>query len=543
LDRETRQGSVEIDGGHVRNESRDVGSEDRRRVYNTAVSWRTLPRPFNAAAFFVDRHVAEGRGRRTAFRHAGRALTYAEVASASARFAGVLADRGVETEHRVLLALDDSPEFVAAFWGAVRLGAVAVPVNTLMTAAEYAVLLDDSRARVAVVDPSVAPRLQGVRATSPWLRHVLVPGPALERDLDKASPAGVAATVADDAMYWGYTSGSTGAPKAAIHSHRDFVAAADLVGIGLFGLGPDDVVFSASKMSFAFGLGNTLYFPARVGAAALLVAGRPEPKRVLETIAAERPTAFFAVATLYARLLEADAAGHDLSSLRLCVSSGEALPPAVFDGWRDRVGLELVDVVGSTEALHDFIANPPGRARRGSAGRVIPGFEAVVVDDAGVPVPAGTVGHLLVKGPTTALTYWNRPERTRATMQGEWLRTGDMFRQDADGWFHFAGRADDMLKVGGQWVSPAEVEARLVEHPAVAEVAVVGRPDAGGLVRPHAAVVLAAGQVASAALVEELRAFAAAALPAFKVPRTVEVVAELPKTATGKMQRFRLRAP
>jgi benzoate-CoA ligase family protein len=498
----------------------------------------------NAAAFFVDRHVAERRGGRTAFRYAGRAITYGEVADLAARFAGLLADRGVEIEHRVLLALDDSPEFVAAFWGAVRLGAIAVPVNTLMRADEYAFVLNDSRARVAVVEPAVAGRLAAVRASCRWLRHVLVRGPELEQRIEKASPVEVAPTVADDAMYWGYTSGSTGRPKAAVHSHREFAAAADLVGVGVFGLGPDDLVFSASKMSFAFGLGNTLYFPARVGGAALLVPERLEPRRVLEIIAAERPTAFFAVATVYARVLDAaDAGRHDLSSLRLCVASGEALPPAVFDAWRQRFGLDLVDVVGSTEALHDYIANRPGQVRRGAAGRVVPGFEARLVDDEGRSVPPGTVGHLLVKGPTTALCYWNRPDRTRATMLGEWLRTGDMFWQDAEGWFYFAGRSDDMLKVHGQWVSPAEVEARLVEHPAVAEAAVVGRPDADGLVRPHAFAVLAGGRSPAPALLDDVRAFVAAALPAFKVPRTIEVVAELPKTATGKVQRFRLRAP
>jgi benzoate-CoA ligase family protein len=365
-----------------------------------------------------------------------------------------------------------------------------------------------------------------------------------------AAPASLpaAATVREDMAYWGYTSGSTGRPKAAVHSHKDFLAAADLVGVGVFGLTEDDLVFSASKMYFAFGLGNSLYFPARVGAASVLVADRLTPERAFEVIAVERPTVFFAVATLYARMLEVPAAERrfDLSSLRLCVSSGEALPVPVFDAWRERFGHDLVDVVGSTEALHDFIANRPGAVRRGSAGQVVPGFEARLVDDAGAPVPAGSVGHLLIKGETLAPYYWNRLERTRATMLGEWARTGDMFSRDADGYFYFAGRADDMLKVSGQWVSPAEVEALLVEHPGVVEAGVVGVPADDGLVHPHAAVVLTsshrpASPTEADALAAELRAWVKGRAAGYKVPRTIEFVDDLPKTATGKIQRFKLR--
>ena len=501
-----------------------------------------LPTGLNAATFFVDRHVAEGRGARTAFRFRGRSLTYAEVAAGVDAVAADLARRGLDAEDRVLLALPDAPALVTAFWAVVKLGAVAVPVSTLMAADEYEFLLNDSRARLAVVAEEVAPRVAAARGRGPWLRDVVVAGD----ELGGAPGARVAAapTTREDAMYWGYTSGSTGAPKAAVHSHKDFVAAAELVGRGVFGLGPDDRTFSASKMSFAFGLGNTLYFPALTGGSAVLVPERPTPEQAFAVVAAERPTVFFAVPTLYARMLEVEDAEHrwDLSTLRYCVSSGEALPPALFDRWGERFGLELVDVVGSTENLHDFIANRPGEARRGSVGRLVPGYEARLVDDEGRPVPADAVGHLLIKGETTAPCYWNRLERTRRTMLGEWLRTGDMFARDADGFFYFAGRADDMLKVGGQWVSPTELEAHLGEHPAVLEAAVVGRPDADGLVRAHAAVVLREGVAVGTALAGELRRFLAARLPGYKVPRAIEIVAELPKTATGKIQRFRLRA-
>jgi benzoate-CoA ligase family protein len=321
------------------------------------------------------------------------------------------------------------------------------------------------------------------------------------------------------------------------------VAAADLVGVGVFGLGPADLVFSASKLYFAFGLGNSLYFPLRVGAASVLVPERLSPEAVFAVIAAEQPTVFFAVATLYARMLQVPDAERrwDLSSLRLCVSSGEALPPAVFDAWKARFGHELLDVVGSTEALHDFIANTPGATRRGSSGRLVPGFEARLVDDGGRPVFPGHVGQLLIKGPTTAPYYWNRLERTRQTMLGEWLRTGDMFWQDGDGYFYFAGRVDDMLKVGGQWVSPAEVEGALIAHPAVVEAGVVGRQDEDGLVKPEAFVVLKDGQVPTAELAAELTALVRGRLAGYKSPRWVHFVAELPQTATGKLQRFRLR--
>jgi len=521
--------------------NRGVDAPRRRRGDSDRISGvRDLPERFNAAAFFVDRHVAEGRGGRTAFRAAGRSIGYAELAERVDRAASALASRGVELEHRVLLVLDDTPAFAAAFWGAVKLGAVAVPVNTLMTDAEYEFLLNDSRARAVLAEDAIAARLRALGGRCPWLRAVLAPG-----DLEREAGARVepAATSREDVMYWGYTSGSTGRPKAAVHTHQNFVRAAELVGSGVFGIGPDDLTYSASKLYFAFGLGNALYFPALAGAASVLVPERTTPERAFEVIAAERPTIFFAVPTLYARMLQVAEAEvrFDLSSLRFCVSSGEALPPAIFDAWADRFGLELVEVVGSTEALHDFIANRPGKARRGSAGQVVPGFEARLVDDAGRPVGPGVAGHLLVKGPTTSPFYWNRLDRTRATMLGEWLRTGDVFVQDEDGWFTFAGRADDMVKVGGRWVAPAEVEAHLAEHPAVLEAGVVGRSGADGLTRIHAAVVLTEGARASAGLAEELRGFVAGRAAGYKVPHAIEFVAELPKTATGKVQRFRLR--
>ncbi len=510
-----------------------------------------VPERFNAAAFFLDRNVREGRGARPAFRYAGRSVTYHELALRANRCGNALLARHVAIEQRVLVALPDCPEFAEVFWSAMKIGAVPVPVNDALRGEEYAFLLNDSRARAAVASEEAAAAILGVRARCPWLESLIVVGRRhrgaleYERLLERGAPQlEVADTTRDDAALWTYTSGSTGAPKAAVHLHHDLVYAAALVGTGVFGIAPDDLVFSVSKLHFAFGLGNSLYFPAYVGAASLLVPERPDPARIFELIQSERPTLLFAVPTVYARLSQVEGAERrfDLSSLRLCVSSGEALPAALFHAWKSRFGHELLDVVGSTEALHDFIANHPGRVRPGSSGQVIPGYEARLVDDEGRPVAPGLVGHLLIKGDSLAPYYWNRHERTKATMLGEWLRTGDMFYQDADGYFYFCGRADDMLKVGGMWVSPVEVEACLMEHPAVLEAAVIGRPDADGLTKPHAFCVLKPGAVAGEALRAELRTLIKSRLSGYKAPRWVDFVADLPKTATGKVQRFALRA-
>jgi benzoate-CoA ligase family protein len=510
-----------------------------------------VPERFNAAKLFLDRHLDEGRGARPAFRYRGRIITYAELAVRANRAGNALAARGVQCEQRVILALPDAPEFPEMFWGALKIGAVAVPVNDRLPAEEYEFLLNDTRAPVAVVGEEAADAVLAARPRCPWLRSVIAVGRPrratlpYERLLDRAATDLALADVSgDDVALWGYTSGSTGRPKAAVHLHHDLVHAAERVARGVFGIGPDDLIFSVSKLYFAYGLGNTLYFPALVGAASVLVPDRPDPARILEIIHHERPTVLFTVPTVYARLLQVkDApAQFDLSSLRLCVSSGEPLPAALFHAWRERFGHVLHDVVGSTEALHDFIANHPGRARPGSSGQLIAGFEARLVDDDGQPVPDGAVGQLFIKGESTAPYYWNRHQQSKQTMIGEWLRTGDMFWRDGDGYFYFAGRADDMMKVGGLWVSPAEVEAALMEHPAMLEAAVVGRADAGGLLHPQAFCVVKTDVATGAPLEAELREWVRGRLARHKVPRWIEFVADLPKTATGKVQRFALRA-
>jgi benzoate-CoA ligase len=509
-----------------------------------------VPERFNAASHFLDRHVADGRMTRTAFRFGGRDISYGEVALRANRLGNALVTRDVQMEQRVLLVLPDRPEFAEAFWGAMKIGAVPVPVSDVLPAEELAFLLQDSRARAAIASEAAATEILRIRAQCPALESVIVVGGRrrgaveYERLLEKASPELAAAdTSRDDVALWLYTSGSTGRPKAAVHLHHDLVHAAELVGRGIFGIAPDDVIFSASKLHFAFGLGNSLYFPALVGAASVLVPERPEAEGIFDLIQAERPTVLFAVATVYRRLLQVHGAERrfDLTSLRLCVSSGEALPAGIFHAWKSRFGHELLDVVGSTEALHDYIANRPGEARPGSSGRVIPGYEARLVDDQDRPVAPGFVGQLLIKGDSTAAYYWNRHERTRTTMQGEWLRTGDMFYQDSDGYFYFCGRGDDMLKIGGMWVSPVEIEACLSAHPAVLEAAVVGRGDADGLTKAHAFCVLREGKAGTDTLAAELQALVRKRLAGYKAPRWVDFVAELPKTTTGKIQRFALR--
>jgi benzoate-CoA ligase family protein len=507
-----------------------------------------LPEIYNATTTFVDDNIAQGRGRRTAIYYQDQKVTYQEVFEKVNRTGNALKELGLDIENRVLLVLPDSPEFAFSFFGAIKIGAVPIPTNPWMGAKDYEYLLNDSRARAIILHESVLPEIEKVWDRTRYLKRVIVVGkPAgkalsYENLIDNASARLDAETTnRDDVAFWGYTSGSTGSPKGAVHLQHDMITISDLFVKPVLGMNETDLCFSASKMFFSYGLGNSLYFPFRFGASTILWPEKPDPEKILQVIEKYRPTFFFSVPTLFARFLRVEKR-YDLSSLRICLSSGEPLPPAIFHQWKDRFGVELLDVVGSTEATHDFLANRPGRAKAGSSGEVTPAFEAKIVDDEGREVPVGEVGNLMVKGDANAPYYWNKHEQTKKMMQGEWLKTGDTYYCDAEGYYWYCGRSDDMLKVGGLWVSPIEIENTLMEHPAVLEAAVVGGQDADGLLKPKAYVLLKSEFTASVQLQSDLQSHVKSKLAPYKYPRWVEFVDDLPKTVTGKIQRFRLRA-
>jgi benzoate-CoA ligase family protein len=508
-----------------------------------------VPRRYNAAADFIDRHLAEGRGGRLAVRDDGGRYTYAELAERVNRAGRMLEALGVGMEDRVAMLMLDTVDFPAVFFGAIKLGAVPVPLNTLLTAAEYEFMLQDSRARLLVVSAPLYEKVAPILAALPFLKAVVVDGgeghgrPRLADLLAKA-PAALqpAPTVADDVCFWLYTSGSTGQPKAAIHLQTDMLYASEYYALPILGIHEDDVMFSAAKLFFAYGLGNAMYFPFRVGASAVLMAERPTPQSVVKRLLEAQPTIFYGVPTLYAALL-ADPALPRRGQLRLrhCVSAGEALPEQVARRWAEHTGVEILDGIGSTEMTHIFISNRPGDIRYGATGKPVPGYELKLLGEDGQPVAEGEIGDLYVQGPTSAPAYWNNRTRSLESFHGRWTKTGDKYLVDQDGYYVYQGRSDDMLKVGGIYVSPFEVEAALVSHEAVLEAAVVGHADENALVKPKAFVVLRPGHAPSEALAEALKSHVKSRLAHYKFPRWVEFVGELPKTATGKIQRFKLR--
>jgi benzoate-CoA ligase len=506
-----------------------------------------LPDLYNAASTFVDENIKLGRGSKVAIYYRDQKITYQEVFENVNRTGNALRNLGVEIEHRVLLILPDSPEFAYGFFGAIKIGAVAVPINPWMFAKDYHYLINDSRARAIIVHESALPEIEKIWHDTPFLKHILVVGKPVGRALSYEDLIAQASdrleaekTTKDDVCFWGYTSGSTGRPKGAVHLQHDMITITDLFVKPVLGMTENDLCFSASKMFFSYGLGNSLYFPFRFGASTVLWPERPDPEKILQVIEKYKPTFFYSVPTLIARLLRVEKK-YDLSSLRICLSSGEPLPPAIFHQWKERTGVELLDVVGSTEATHDFLANRPGRAKPGSSGEVTPAFEAKIVDDDGRELPIGEVGNLLVKGDATAPYYWNKHEQTKRAMLGEWLKTGDTYYRDAEGYYWYCGRSDDMMKVGGLWVSPIEIENTLMEHPAVLECGVIGANDADGLLKPKAFIVLNSEFKPGDELRVELQNHVKSKLAPYKYPRWIEFVADLPKTVTGKIQRFRLR--
>ena len=516
---------------------------------------------FNAADYFIDRNIRQGRGHKVALYFKDRKYTYNDLQKMVNKTANAYIDLGVRLEDRVVLLMLDTPEFYACFWGAIRIGAVPVPVNTMLTPDDYHYFLNDSRARALVVSESLVPLIYKVTGDLPYLRDLIVleegVGPHLpfkQKYRQAPSTCKSAPTTRDDVGFWLYSSGSTGFPKGAIHSQHDPIVCAEGFAKGVLGMTENDVTLSAARLFFAYGLGNSNFFPLAVGGSAVLYPERPTPELIYGLLRKHRPTIFFGVPTLYAAMLDYAAkqdqqrgakpdpdGAHELSSVRLCVSAGEALPPEVYTRWRERYGVEIIDGIGSTEMLHIFLCNRPGQVRPGSTGVPVPGYECKLLNDDGGETPAGEVGTLHVKGDSAAQLYWRKREKTRKTMVGEWINTGDKFLKDADGFFWCHGRGDDMLKVGGIWVSPVEVERAIVEHDAVLECAVVGHPDKDELIKPKAFVVLKDKARASEALAEELKAFVRDRLAKYKYPRWIEFVDDIPKTSTGKLMRFKLR--
>ena len=508
-----------------------------------------IPRDYNAAHDLLARNAHHPD--KVAFINAdtGDQLTYGALTQRAHRFANALRAHGFAPESRVLMAMHDTPDWPVVFLGCILAGVVPVAVNTLLTAADFEFMARDSRAQALVVSPALLPSFEGWVGHLPGLRCLLVAGAAhtgsapnttLSQWLLEASALPTTAdTCADDVCFWLYSSGSTGAPKGTVHLHSHLVQTAELYGRGVLGIQTSDVVFSAAKLFFAYGLGNALTFPMAVGATSVLMAARPTPAAVFKVLQTHQPSIFYGVPTLFAALL-ADPARPDRArlNLRLCTSAGEALPAELGKQWTAAYGVDLLDGIGSTEMLHIFISNRPGQVRYGTTGQAVPGYQLRITGDDGNPCAVGELGELQINGPSAALMYWNNRAKTKATFAGEWTHSGDKYTVDADGFYTYGGRTDDMLKVGGIYVSPFEVEACLMTHSAVLECAVIGVTDPDDLVKPKAFVVLKAGHTAT---LEELQNHVKTRLAPYKYPRWVDFLPELPKTATGKIQRFRLR--
>ncbi len=502
---------------------------------------------FNMAEHLVDRHVLAGHGDRRAVIFQSHSFSYSELFAMVNRAGNVLRQYGLHPEQRCLIALPDSPSFLAAFLGAMKIGAVPVPLNPGLPISDYLYFLEDSGAHLAVVSPDVAVLLQRSKEHLPRQLQILMAGSSCEGghvSLDEALAAAsdtllAAPTAADDVSYWLYTSGTTGKPKGVVHLHQDMMQCVPPYASYVLQATPDDVFLSASKLYFSYGLVNSLFLPLQLGATTLLNPGPPSPQTLFELMP-QGPTLLFSVPTGYAAILH-DGGLQDCSSLRLCISAGEPLPAAIYERWRARFGLEILDGVGSSECGYIYISNRPGEVRPGSSGRLLPPYRARLVNEESAHPGSGETGELYLSGESVALCYWRKRRQTKETFVGEWLRTHDNFRVDADGFYYFQGRSDDMIKVGGIYVSPTEVESAFMEHRAVRECAVVAATDEFGLVKARAFVVLRDPCEPSPALEKDLAAYVKARIAAYKYPRWLQFVPELPKTGTGKVQRYLLR--
>ncbi len=503
---------------------------------------------FNVAVSFIDRHLDEGRADKIAlYPVGGETVSYGQLVVGVNRAGNGLKSLGLAGGDRMLMMVKDSAEFYFLFWGAIKAGIIPVPINTLLRAKDYRFMIEDSGCAAVIYSPEFAGEVEpALEPTDPKpAHHFRTEGDgqtlqSLMSDQDDTLEAAPATSASP--CFWLYSSGTTGTPKGAIHLHRDMVVTSEYYGRCTLGVREEDICFSAAKLFFAYGLGNGMTFPLWAGASAVLFPGPPTPAATFDTIETFKPTIFFGVPTLYAAQLKSlDEAERNLSSLRVCVSAGEALPGDLFKRWQDKTNTTILDGIGSTEALHIFISNREDDYRAGTSGRMVPGYDARITGDDGEDVAPGDSGQLIIKGQSTAMKYWNNPEKTATTMVDGWLNTGDTYIQDEDGYYHYCGRNDDMLKVGGIWCSPFEIEAKLIEHPKVLEAAIVGREDDENLIKPEAYIVLNDPSDASDITKGELRAHCKEGLAKYKYPRWINFVEELPKTATGKIQRFKLR--
>jgi benzoate-CoA ligase family protein len=498
-----------------------------------------LPLRFNAAEWFIGRHALEGRASKTAIIDGEGSMTYGELDEAVRQFANVLRAAGARRDERIAYIAPDSRWLSIGFWGSIAAGAVAVPVNTLLKAADYRYLLDDCGARITVVDPQIVdPSELASVDTEVWTIEQM-------RTLVKAASlrSKYAETHRDAMAFFLYSSGTTGEPKGVVHLQHDMWICCETYGKSVLDIRADDRCFSIAKLFFAYGLGNAQYFPFHVGASAVLFAGRPTPAAVFDVVREHRPTLFFGVPTAYANMLAAidDGVAADFRSVRTCISAGEALPAAILQRWRARTGVDILDGIGSTETCHIFLTNRRGEIRPGSSGKPVDGYELDLVDESGHSVGSGELGDLIVRADSTMALYWNKHETTKSALRGEWIRTGDKYSRDADGYYVHSGRTDDMIKAGGMWVSPVEVEGALIGHPTVFECAVIAIADEDGLDKPHAFVVLRPGVAAGETIARELREFVKGLLAPYKCPRAIRFIDELPKTPTGKVKRYELR--
>ena len=510
-----------------------------------------IPSYYNITTKLIDDTVEMGLGDKTAVYFKDKTYTYKEIQSMINRFGNALRILGVHIEERVILVMHDTPEALASFFGCVKIGAIPIPINYMYTADDYRFLLNNSRARTVVAHDDFINEIEGWKEKLLYLENTIVVGNKTRSNhisfhdlVDRCSDQlKVAYTTFEDNAFWLYTSGSTGTPKAAVHLQHDVFTCIDNYAKATLGINSEDILFSASKFFFAYGLGNSFLYPFGTNASVVLMQDRPTVDNVVSTINKYHPTVFFGIPTLYANLLNvADIEKKvDMSSVRICTSAGEALPKDIFFRWKEKFGLEIIDGIGSTEILHIFISNRPGDVKPGSSGKVVPGYQAKIVDDKGNEVPDGEVGSLLVKGESTAAYYYRHHEKTKNAMIGDWFSTGDKYYRDADGYFYYCGRGDDMLKVGGIWVSPIEIEDTLISHPAVKEAAVVAKPDEHMLIKPKAYVILKTGYEPTEELGKEIQAYVKKTIAPYKFPRWIEFVKDLPRTATGKIQRYKLR--